>query len=67
MDARFDENKTELGVLVLSVAFKVLADGDGLCECVSMLLLPTAFCNECDAHYLLDQHIEVLRDFGCEA
>jgi len=30
MDAGFDENQTELGVLVLSVALKMLADSDGL-------------------------------------
>ena len=30
MDTGLDENKTELGVLVLSVALKVLADGNGL-------------------------------------
>ena len=30
VDTRLDENEAELGVLVLAVAFKVLADGDGL-------------------------------------
>ena len=30
MDTRLDENQAELGVLVLAVALKVLADGDSL-------------------------------------
>jgi hypothetical protein len=30
VDAGFDENETELGVLVLPVSLKVLADGNGL-------------------------------------
>jgi hypothetical protein len=30
VNARLDENQAELGVLVLAVALKVLADGDGL-------------------------------------
>jgi hypothetical protein len=30
VDTGFDENKTELGVLVLSVALKMLADGNSL-------------------------------------
>lgn len=30
VDTRLDENEAELGVLVLAVALKVLADGDGL-------------------------------------
>lgn len=32
VDSRLNENKAELGVLVLSVALEVLADGDGLNE-----------------------------------
>ena len=32
VDAGFDQNKTELGVLVLSVALQVLADLDGLLD-----------------------------------
>lgn len=31
MDTGLNENETELGVLVLAVALKVLADGDSLC------------------------------------
>lgn len=30
MDSRFDENQSELGVLVLAVSLEVLADSDGL-------------------------------------
>jgi hypothetical protein len=30
VDSGFDQNESELGVLVLSVALEVLADGDGL-------------------------------------
>jgi hypothetical protein len=30
VDTGLDENETELGVLVLAVALKVLADGDSL-------------------------------------
>ena len=30
MNAGFDENEAEFGVLVLAVALEVLADGDGL-------------------------------------
>lgn len=32
MDPGLDENETELGVLVLAVALKVLSDGDGLLD-----------------------------------
>lgn len=32
MDTGFDENQTELGVLVLAVTLKVLADSDGLLD-----------------------------------
>ncbi len=30
MDSGFDQDESELGVLVLAVALEVLADGDGL-------------------------------------
>jgi len=45
VDTGLDENETELGVLVLSVALEMLADSNGL----------------------LDQHVEILWDFWCEA
>lgn len=32
MDTGFDENQTVLGVLVLAITFKMLADGDGLLD-----------------------------------
>jgi hypothetical protein len=34
VDARLDQNQAELGVLVLAVALKVLADGDSLEEVI---------------------------------
>ena len=37
MDTGLDENEAELGVLVLSVALKMLADSDGLMKRVSIL------------------------------
>lgn len=37
MDTGLDQNQTELGVLVLAVTLKVLADGDGLEESVKWL------------------------------
>jgi len=44
VNTRFDENKTELRVLVLAVALKMLPDGDGL----------------------LDEHVQVFRNFRCK-
>ena len=32
VDTRFNQNKTELGILVLTVAFKMLADGNSLLD-----------------------------------
>ena len=37
VDAGFDENEAELGVLVLAVALKMLADGDGLVRSLAMV------------------------------
>ena len=37
VDTGLDENEAELGVLVLSVALKMLADSDGLMKRVSIL------------------------------
>ena len=39
MDTGLDENQAELGVLVLAVTLKVLADGDGLLLLVKGRLL----------------------------
>lgn len=36
MDTGLDENQAELGVLVLAVALKVLADGDSLVSLVDL-------------------------------
>jgi len=44
VDSGFNENESEFGVLVFSVALEMLSDGNGL----------------------LDQHVKVLWDFGCE-
>lgn len=38
MDARLDENQTELAVLVLAVPLQVLADGDGFLDQVVQVL-----------------------------
>lgn len=38
MDTGLDENETELGVLVLAVALKVLADGNSLLDEVVQIL-----------------------------
>lgn len=45
MDARFDQDEAELGVLVLAVAFEVFADGDGLLGGVGSLanIFPFSF------------------------
>lgn len=37
VDTRLDENEAELGVLVLAVALKVLADSDGLIHLVRLM------------------------------
>lgn len=44
----------------------MLADGDSLYG-MSVCYYATEFCTECDVDYLLDQHVEVLGDFRCEA
>jgi hypothetical protein len=36
VDTGLDENEAELGVLVLAVALKVLADSNGLVKCVNI-------------------------------
>lgn len=40
VDTRLNENETELGVLVLAVALKVLADGNSLLSVMLVFLLP---------------------------
>lgn len=63
MDSGFNENESEFSVLVLSVALEVLADGNGLTKQSAMqrISLMSFFHT-----YLLDQHVKVLGDFGCE-
>jgi hypothetical protein len=61
VDAGLDENKAELGVLVLSVPFKMLADSNSLCSLMSTTMLSTT-----RVTYLLDQHVEVLWNLRCE-
>lgn len=62
MDTRLDENQTELGVFVLAVALKVLAHGNSL-----LPLAPSLTMRYVCATRLLDQHVKVLGNFGCEA
>ena len=73
VDTRLDENHAELGVLVLTVALKVLADGDGLGGGVSKARIGRGEAPRCpdnepaQSSYLLDKHVQVLRDIGGEA
>ena len=41
MNAGFDQNEAELGVLVLAIALEMLADGDGLADTISKFVLGT--------------------------
>ena len=69
VDTRLDENEAELGVLVLAVALKVLADGDGLegnlLVCCSWKVDRT-FGNFAET-YLLDEAEQVLGELGSKA
>jgi hypothetical protein len=67
VDSRLDQNQAELGVLVLAVALKVLADGNGLkgfslSNNFHRLQLSLAVGTN-----LLDQHVQVLRNIGGKA
>jgi hypothetical protein len=69
VDAGLDENQAELGVLVLAVTLKVLADSDGLNETLAHSQR-VATCNQIRGEiffYLLDQEVKVLGEFGSEA
>jgi len=74
VDTRLDENETELGVLVLAVALKVLADSDSLHHnAVNPRALPpqpyhltTTRSGKVVAH-LLDQHVKILGNLRGEA
>lgn len=65
VNAGLDENQTELGVLVLAVSLQVLADSDSLAISIRMILRFKGKYNS--NSYLLDQHVEILRDFWGEA
>lgn len=64
MDSGFDENEAELGVLVLSVALKMLSDSDSLHDgsATDKMGIWNA-----DVTDLLDQHVEIFWDFGCKS
>ena len=65
MDTGLDQNQAELGVLVLAVTLKVLADGDSLEE-ISKNARKKKFFRG-NGNYLLDQEVKVLGEFGSEA
>ena len=68
MDARLDQNETELGVLVLAIALEMLADGDGLRDGGEYDDAGEQWwCRMCVWNYLLDEHVQVLWDLGSEA
>ena len=63
VDTGLDQNEAELGVLVLAVTLKVLADSNSLYTI-------SGIDHSSDRHgvkYLLDQEVEVLGEFGSEA
>lgn len=66
VDTRLDENEAELGVLVLAVALKMLADGDGL-TIVLIEAKEEAGCDGSGKLYLLDQHVQILGHLRSEA
>ena len=72
VDAGLDEDETELGIFVLAVAFKVLANSDGLQKIAYQSLTFRRMPydrggEESGRSYLLDQHVEVLWNVWCEA
>ena len=73
MDTGLDQNQAELGVLVLAVALKVLANGDGLREEYQSERVSRHSSHEIGwakrsmMQYLLDQEVKVLGKFGSEA
>ena len=64
MDTRLNQNETELGVLVLAVALKVLADSDSLYSTSVLIFSILRF--RIYIH-LLDEHVQILRKVGGEA
>lgn len=68
MNPRLDENETVLGILVLAVALKVLADGDGLYGRSQRYSSEEADREEWKRRsHLLDEVVEVLGELGGEA
>lgn len=74
VDTGLDENEAELGVPVLAVALKVLADGDSLEERLAFQpfkcntgAIRQHGCASVGVPYLLDEHVQVLRDIGRKA
>lgn len=69
VDAGLDQNKAELGVLVLAVTLEVLADGHRLQvnNIVSQRTNANPTSNWTDMNYLLDQEVQVLGDLRSEA
>jgi hypothetical protein len=76
VDTGLDQNEAELGVLVLAVTLKVLADSDSLVvDSLLVFELPKMSCPRCEikvfmesqSPYLLDQHVQVLRKIRGEA
>lgn len=65
MNSGLNENETELGVLVLAVALKVLSDGNslvyGLADCCDRRKKSVGLA------YLLDKHVQILGELGGEA
>ena len=70
VNSGLDQNQAELGVAVLAVALKVLADSNSLAR-VSKYpaseFQSSARKTKVDLQYLLDQHVKVLREIGSEA
>lgn len=65
MDTGLDKNEAELGVLVLAVALKVLADGNSLFD--RTLVTSGDDVWRGSVSYLLDEHVQVLREIGGKA
>lgn len=67
MDTRFDENQAEFRVFIFSVTFEVLSNSNSLTDGDSLAIAKITSLVNINANYLLDQHVQVLRDVGCEA
>jgi hypothetical protein len=67
VNAGLDQNEAELGVLVLAVTLKVLADSDGLRNSWLAQSARGKSDEKNFSFYLLDQEVKVLGEFGSEA